>query len=277
WTNKFNTVTFTWYWDNIKSNLPQELQINTLNLIPVSGTSRKVLLLGTSRGVYLSLDEGYSWGTFNVNLPVQNVKDIQYAPQTKVLIAGIFGRGVFKTSLDKLVTPSTAPSVEVILPKDPNCDLLLPTEGGTATLSYKVNNQLDNSGIKKVSWSVEGASPSPGETSDKNKFTVSIPNPADEVTVFVEIEFNNGIKISGLKKFNTITQEDARLRGIVCELKKERLKPKPWWEWDPAKWRWDPKRNMVIRIPYTRAELIQIEKQSQLFLQQLREQIKGFR
>lgn len=259
-------------WRDITSNLPNSVGAKSFCLVPGSGSSIPRLVIGTNAGVYISFDNGASWAKFNNNLPAGQVRDVQYHAPTKTLYAGIYGRGIFKTSMATVLDPSTKTDVVIKIPKgDCNID---PVEGSTIQISSVINHPLDNDGFT-ITWHVEGAAePAPGETGTGSKFTIVLRQPAAEVTVSFEVQFANGQRIFKSTSFTPLTQPIARGLLIACDLTNERLKPIPWWKWNPAMWRWDEKRKEMIRIKASKDVLKEMEKLTLQYLQEIRKEIE---
>ncbi|MGH2563782.1 MAG: WD40/YVTN/BNR-like repeat-containing protein, partial [Ginsengibacter sp.] len=83
-------------WETISSTLPK-VTINTLALVPTNGIEPPMLFAGTNTGVFASFDNGNSWTTYNSGLPIHNVTDLQFTSNPGVMVAGLYGRGIFKT------------------------------------------------------------------------------------------------------------------------------------------------------------------------------------
>jgi hypothetical protein len=58
---------------------------------------RRVLFVGNRDGVYYSTDLGTTWTLYDVGLPVVEVKDLQIDTSLNALVAGTYGRGVWRT------------------------------------------------------------------------------------------------------------------------------------------------------------------------------------
>jgi photosystem II stability/assembly factor-like uncharacterized protein len=260
-------------WRDITSNLPNSVGVNSLCLVPGVGFVLPRLVVGTNAGVFISFDNGTSWARFNNNLPAGRVNDLQYHAPTKTLFAGIYGRGIFKTSMAAVLDPAGQPDVAIHIPESKNCDLG-PVEGSSIQVSYFISHQLDNAG-STVTWKVDGsATPAAGETGTRSHFNIDLQAPAGSVTVSIEVQFNNGQKIFRSVQFTPHTQLQADVQAMACKLLSERLKPIPWWQWNPAMWTWDPKRNEIIRKKVSRDELKEMEKLMLKYLQEIRKEIE---
>lgn len=81
-------------WLNVEGDLPGFLR--PVSILPDWRYSTPPLYLGTSRGVYHSVDLGAHWTEFGKFLPRTVVTDLQALPDNDVLAAGTFGRGVWE-------------------------------------------------------------------------------------------------------------------------------------------------------------------------------------
>jgi len=55
--------------------------------------------------------------------------------------------------------------------------------------------------------------------------------------VTVTVFFDDGSTVSDTCDFTPLDQSSASLQHFICTVLQERLKPIPWWEWDPEKFR----------------------------------------
>ncbi len=78
-------------WTDISAGLPAE----PVNVIREDPVNRRVLYVGTDRGVYVSLDRGESWQALQSGLPNVPVHDLVVHPRERELIAGTHGRSVW--------------------------------------------------------------------------------------------------------------------------------------------------------------------------------------
>lgn len=273
WQYSFLFGSSTWNWRDITSNLPNGVGAYSLCLVPGVGSVLPRLVAGTNAGVYISFDNGTSWARFNNNLPAGRVHDLQYHAPTRTLFAGMYGRGIFKTSMAGVLDPLSQADVTIHVPESKNCDVG-PVEGSSIKLSHFISHQLDNSG-STVTWKVEGAAtPAPGETGKGSHFNIDLRAPAGAVTVSIEVQFGNGQIISKSVQFTPKTQLQADVQLMACRLLAERLKPVPWWQWNPAMWNWDAKKNEIIRKKVSRDALREMEKLMQQYLQEIRKEIE---
>lgn len=260
-------------WRDITSNLPNSAGAKSFCLVPGVGSIIPRLVVGTNEGVYISFDNGLSWAKFNHTLPAGQVRDLQYHAPTKTLYAGIYGRGIFKTSMVAVLDPLNKPDVTIHIPKSQDCNIN-PIEGSSIQLSYFISHALDNDG-STVTWTVEGAAtPSPGETGTGSHFNIDLKVPAGDVTVNIEVQFANGQKIFKSVQVPVVTQVTADALLFACKLLSERLKPIPWWRWNPAMWNWDPKKNEIVRKKVSRDALKEMEKLMLQYLQEIRKEIE---
>lgn len=82
-------------WTPIAANLPDQ---------PISAFLEDphhpdILYVGNDHGVYISLNGGQSWLPFNQGMPPVPVKDLVMQSETRDLVAGTYGRGIFVADL----------------------------------------------------------------------------------------------------------------------------------------------------------------------------------
>ncbi|MDP2365503.1 MAG: hypothetical protein Q8M94_17260, partial [Ignavibacteria bacterium] len=92
-TNKGNT------WSDISSNLPDA----PVNAFAVDNNYSNRLYLGSDVGMYVSFDTGQSWHVLGEGLPIVTIGDIKIHPTDNFLVAGTYGRSMYKIDLN-LVT-----------------------------------------------------------------------------------------------------------------------------------------------------------------------------
>jgi len=83
-------------WSDISSNLPDA----PVNAFAVDNLSPEKLYLGNDVGMYFSYNSGQSWYVLGEGLPVLPVGDIEIHPSTNELVAGTYGRSMYKIDLD---------------------------------------------------------------------------------------------------------------------------------------------------------------------------------
>ena len=81
-------------WRDISSNL-LDVPVNAIFLHPGTGA----LYIGTDLGVFLSTDDGQTWGPSAAGLPNVAVIDFAFNRTTQTLYAATHGRGVFAYNL----------------------------------------------------------------------------------------------------------------------------------------------------------------------------------
>jgi photosystem II stability/assembly factor-like uncharacterized protein len=77
-------------WKAITTGLPAGVYVHVVKEDPVR---RGLLVAGTERGAFLSLDDGDTWHPLQLNLPVTSVRDFQFHDDD--LIVGTHGRGIW--------------------------------------------------------------------------------------------------------------------------------------------------------------------------------------
>ena len=80
---------------SIANNLPKAHVGDYVHTVREDPYSRDLLFVGTSRGVYTSLDRGQSWQRFMSALPTVPVHDLKIHPRDRELIAATHGRGIW--------------------------------------------------------------------------------------------------------------------------------------------------------------------------------------
>ncbi|HEY2066521.1 MAG TPA: glycosyl hydrolase, partial [Gemmatimonadaceae bacterium] len=77
-------------WQRITAGLPAGVYVHVVKEDPMR---RGLLVAGTERGAFVSLDDGDSWQPLQLNLPVTSVRDFQFYDGD--LIVGTHGRGIW--------------------------------------------------------------------------------------------------------------------------------------------------------------------------------------
>mgnify|MGYP002780477836 CR=1 FL=1 len=87
---------------SIVANLPADGPGDHLHVVREDPTNRNLLFVGTSIGVYASLDRGASWSRFMAGLPSVPVYDLKIHPRDGELIAATHGRGFWIADITPL-------------------------------------------------------------------------------------------------------------------------------------------------------------------------------
>ena len=126
-------------WANCSGDFPG-IPANTIAINP---NNHDHLYVGTDLGVYMSIDRGVTWTSYNDNLPNVHVLDLHYYAADSSLRAGTHGRGIWKTPAadPSLVSTQEHFAVETIISVYPN-----PTKEN-ATISYSTK-QFGNVNVK---------------------------------------------------------------------------------------------------------------------------------
>ncbi|MDC1457321.1 glycosyl hydrolase, partial [Flavobacteriaceae bacterium] len=82
-------------WKSLDSDLP----ISSVNVIKEDPYYEDLLYLGTDNGVYMSLDKGLSWNSFNQGLQKVATHDLVIQKRAKDLLIGTHGRSIYKMDL----------------------------------------------------------------------------------------------------------------------------------------------------------------------------------
>lgn len=96
-------------WTDISPGLP-EIPANDLVINP---DLPEQLFLATDAGVFISHDEGFSWEILGDQLPKVVVNDLVYHQPTSTLIAGTYGRSVYRINVDNLPLAAGDPSPQI--------------------------------------------------------------------------------------------------------------------------------------------------------------------
>jgi hypothetical protein len=106
-----DTVGGSLVWTNISGDLPSYLRSGTIFADWRFATP--ALYLGTSRGVYHSVNLGAHWSVFALDMPNTVVSDLESATQD-VLVAATIGRGAWA-----ILVPSSSISGKITMPLEP--------------------------------------------------------------------------------------------------------------------------------------------------------------
>ncbi len=85
----FKTVDYGENWTEITNGIPADEYCRVLREDP---NKPGLLFAGTERGVYVSFNDGSSWQTLNLNLPISPIRDLQIHKREKDLIVATHGR-----------------------------------------------------------------------------------------------------------------------------------------------------------------------------------------
>lgn len=88
----FVTEDFGKTWTRLASSLPEGEAVKVIREHP---RTENLLLVGTERGLWISVDRGGKWRKFDEPLPTVPVTDIQIHPRDNALILATHGRGVW--------------------------------------------------------------------------------------------------------------------------------------------------------------------------------------
>lgn len=96
-------------WQDISSNLPDA----PVNAFAVDNNNPSWLYLGNDVGMYVSSNTGQSWEFLGEGFPIVTVGDIKIHPTSNYLVAGSYGRSMYKIDLD-LFTGIDTEQIEII-------------------------------------------------------------------------------------------------------------------------------------------------------------------
>ncbi len=86
-------------WIDISGDLP-DIPVNDLIVTPSYG----YLYIATDVGIFYSIDQGANWELLGVGLPNVVITDLTYYAPGNFLVAASYGRGMFKISLDQIMS-----------------------------------------------------------------------------------------------------------------------------------------------------------------------------
>ena len=96
-------------WTDISSNLPDA----PVNAFAVDNNFSNVLYLGSDVGMYVSFDTGTQWEALGEGLPILPIGDIKIHPVENTLVAGTYGRSMYKIDLNQ-VTSSADEQIKTV-------------------------------------------------------------------------------------------------------------------------------------------------------------------
>jgi len=85
-------------WTDISSNLPSA----PINAIAIDPIVQDAVYIGTDVGAYVSFDAGGSWEVLGTGMPLVTVFDMKIHPNEHFLVAGTYGRSMYKMDLSPL-------------------------------------------------------------------------------------------------------------------------------------------------------------------------------
>lgn len=93
----FKTIDGGQNWEDISSNLPS-IPVNDI----VIDNTNNLLYIATDAAVWVSNNEGVSWGILGNDLPITIIADIKLHKPTNTLYAGTFGRSMFSIDVSEI-------------------------------------------------------------------------------------------------------------------------------------------------------------------------------
>lgn len=85
----FKTTDYGKTWTAITNGIPTDEYTRVVREDP---NKEGLLYAGTERGIYVSFDDGGSWHSLNLNLPISPIRDLQIHPREKDLVVATHGR-----------------------------------------------------------------------------------------------------------------------------------------------------------------------------------------
>lgn len=108
-------------WIDISKKLPSGIRINMIKLHnEPSQTPHQIIYAGTNKGVYYAKIDDSLWTSFNDNLPLTIVNDIELHLSTGEIFAATYGRGMWKTNLINFTTVPNNNSISFDLYPNPS-------------------------------------------------------------------------------------------------------------------------------------------------------------
>ncbi|MEL6822069.1 MAG: FlgD immunoglobulin-like domain containing protein, partial [Calditrichota bacterium] len=94
----FRTTDLGNSWTDISANLPQA----PINAIAIDPLVDDAIYIGTDVGAYVSFDAGGNWEVLGTGMPLVTVFDMKIHPNQHFLVAGTYGRSMYKMDLSPL-------------------------------------------------------------------------------------------------------------------------------------------------------------------------------
>ncbi|MCU0326270.1 MAG: glycosyl hydrolase [Spirosomaceae bacterium] len=84
----FKTTDYGKTWTNISKGIPDDEYTRVVREDP---NKAGLLYAGTERGIYVSFDDGESWNSLNLNLPISPIRDLQIHQREKDIVVATHG------------------------------------------------------------------------------------------------------------------------------------------------------------------------------------------
>ena len=230
-------------WQELTGDLPD---IPLSALVVAGRAADPTLAVGSASGVYVCWTPATPrWRRLGNDFPYAKVTDLTYQASGDILGAGTYGRGVFVT---KLGTGFDAPPIDIQVPVD-ECGLGR-GEGQTVRATCYVAG-ISGSAMYRHEWTVSGAALAAGLTGHEPSIKVTLPSPAAQVTLTVNVTDDDGFVGSATFSFVPTSVAHAVWMERLCKLKRMvRVN----FLVDPL---WDPLRDYTAR-PVTEAEVVRM-------------------
>ncbi|HIB04752.1 MAG TPA: hypothetical protein EYO18_03325 [Candidatus Marinimicrobia bacterium] len=95
----YKTTDFGKSWTSITGNLPND---EPINVIQEDHKNPNLLFVGTSRCIYVSIDNGANWTSMKNNMPYVPIHDLCIHPRENDLVVGSFGRSFWIADISPL-------------------------------------------------------------------------------------------------------------------------------------------------------------------------------
>jgi len=237
---------------SISNNLPKASPADYLHVVREDPYNRDLLFVGSSIGVYASIDRGASWARLGAGMPSVPVFDLKIHPRDRELIASTHGRGFWIVpiaALEQISTKTLAGSAYLFKPKttyqwsEPptlgipgnghgQAPLVIPGPPYGAEIVYRVGTGVSGAAQVAVSDASgetlfqTSASTSPGVHSVVWSYAIT-PRPSTEPRVqspaerrdSILLNFRAQVVLDSLKKANFDTTAIATVQRQVNQLK----------------------------------------------------------
>jgi hypothetical protein len=127
--------------------------------------------------------------------------------------------------------PQGALTVKIGSIDSDNCRSIL-AEGSEAKFGFTLTHGKCTP-MYTVLWSVSGAKPVAGQANDASQFGMVLPPAGSAFVISVTIKSDDGSVATDTYADKAISEQEASWEEFMCKMLKERLKPIPWWEWEP--------------------------------------------
>lgn len=135
----YKTTDYGETWKSIAGNLPQE----GINVIREDHKNPDLLIVGSDRTVYVTLNGGKDWSEFKNNLPTIPVRDLVIHPRENDLVLGTMGRGFWITDISALqeMTAEVLKKKAYLFDIEPRVQWVMPSQPATSAQNFAGENE----------------------------------------------------------------------------------------------------------------------------------------